>query len=496
MAKKAIPEWIQHEVEELACNPMQYLRGVYGDVIELGVRKRRWHWDKAYYRLDPVEAKIYKNASENASDSAYRFNYRMPTGKFQMMGEIYDAWDGSEIEHEWYVGWYLKPDIYTCKLKLKVKEVDCQMCPSNTGSYMAKKESVFIITGTSVSAVTRETKLTADTYFLNVINGQFRQDFPYVYQDSSEDKIPRSLYYLAPQIEQLWKAGYQNLVNELIQAFQNGDKSAIECFNRLTKPASDIRTIFKTEKNVYKNLKDENISLSMWDVCRKLVKGGKINADSINEFVRMPLRDAEYKIMYHILGFKYNDKPVFSFDSLMTYLGRLDTYEALEGAAALEHLDDYLTCCDYLKIKPNIESDSLVREHNVAARLCRETRQEKMNAALNAACLKLQEWNYAEGPYLIRGVQSYDDLMDEAIQQHNCVACFSREIAAGKRKIFFMRRAACPDKSWITVEVSLDGKSVLRKATAYNGNVHDGAQTEFLKHWIAYIGQLQKQKTA
>ena len=93
---------------------------------------------------------------------------------------------------------------------------------------------------------------------------------------------------------------------------------------------------------------------------------------------------------------------------------------------ALPLLRDYLWQCRALNIKPRIDGDSLMCEHNVAARLLRnqrdEARKTRYSTVLTAACNKLQEDNYSEKTFFVRGILNYEDLLDEAKQQHNCVA--------------------------------------------------------------------------
>ena len=79
--------------------------------------------------------------------------------------------------------------------------------------------------------------------------------------------------------------------------------------------------------------------------------------------------------------------------------------------------------------------------------------------------------SYTEGVYFVRGIRSHDDLLDEANQQHNCVAAYGSRIANGSSYIYVLREVAKPDKSLITIELSPDGRNIRQKYLAYTNFV-------------------------
>ncbi len=57
------------------------------------------------------------------------------------------------------------------------------------------------------------------------------------------------------------------------------------------------------------------------------------------------------------------------------------------------------------------------------------------------------------GEYRFIYPQTTQDIKDEAVQQHNCVASYIDRVIDGNCHILFMRKAKHPDESVVTVEV-------------------------------------------
>ena len=102
-------------------------------------------------------------------------------------------------------------------------------------------------------------------------------------------------------------------------------------------------------------------------------------------------------------------------------------------------------------------------------------------------CEKMKAYDYNEGIYFVRAIRDQDDLLDEANQQHNCVASYGSNIANGKSYIYVMREVARPDKSLITIELSPNGKTIRQKFLAYNQAIHNKSQSDFIERWLRYV---------
>lgn len=300
-------------------------------------------------------------------------------------------------------------------------------------------------------------------------------------------------YLAAPWLETLSKAGFDTIVGRFLNPYQFIDEKAVELFNRLCGPGTKPKDIFKCSKTVYTVLKEEK-DLEVWDTIRRLDKKDQITGDSILIVYQMGLKPKELDTLYSILGIRHNDKPVFTVATLVNYLNRLDMYEAISTREALPLLNDYLHMCRSLNMPPRIDGDSLKREHDIAARLIREQRnriaEEEMRKHKEQEQREIEEGNsklaraeYHENIYFIRPITDYNDLLDEAIQQDNCVASYASRIARGESRIFTMRETAHPEKSLITIELSPDCKTIRQKYLAHNHQIRNKSMTDFIERW-------------
>lgn len=335
-------------------------------------------------------------------------------------------------------------------------------------------------------SMVRNLKLMHDVTFLqneNVLSSILESQYPYTAAWAKEVDADTCNLLMAPELETLCKAGFL-FANSLLK-FNQLDENSCTYFNRLCQVGSKPKTIFKTSKVIYSVLKGER-NLEVWDCYRRLDKTGKIKEDNVAQAYgqRYDIKDLYY--INSILAKRYNDKPVFTWNSLINYLGRLDTFEAIEKKEAFILLNDYLSMCSQLQMEPRVDGDSLKREHDIAARNCRNKRDEIISRDMQESCERMKKYNYSEGVYFVRAITSHDDLLDEANQQHNCVASYGRRIANGSSYIYVMREVANPEKSLITIELSPNGKTIRQKFLAYNRPIHNKSQSDFIERWLKF----------
>lgn len=313
---------------------------------------------------------------------------------------------------------------------------------------------------------------------------------PYAAKWVAANNVAPIQYLLAPYLETLHKAGY--VFTERL--FRQDDRMTVEAgyLNRLCQQGTSPATIFKTTKAVYKVLGPHERDLRVWDVYRKMDKFGRISQDAIRQTYDRAMSVKNLDLISQVLAKQYNGKPVFDWDTLANYLNRVDRYEAIGADEALQLLRDYLSMCQQLQMRPRIDGDSLKREHDVAARLCRRMRNDELAQQMMPACDRLKKYNYYEAVYFIRGIESFDDLLDEATQQHSCLVSYGEDIAKGTSRVFVLREVSNPKRSLITVELSPDGKTIRQALTAYNKQIRNKSQREFLQRWLAYVGDVDK----
>lgn len=374
--------------------------------------------------------------------------------------------------------WYLEKELFEMPVEIINYEMINSEMQVNIG--MPKK----------VTKVVLDMNLMPFPGYTNGIN-DFEKDFPYAVEMQQNERIPKKLFYMAPQIELLYKAGYENLVFSLRTACIQRNKADITRFNQSCQQGSNMKSIFKMDKYVYKTLKGERC-LSVWDSYRKMAKQGKIGKDNIERLYARNFDERSLDQVSRILNRKHNGKAVFSFTTLINYLDRIDQFEAINSWEGLQLLDDYLRCCEAINMKPRIDGDSLKREHDIAARILVYKQNEELAERMLQPCMELQKFDYSNDYFFIRGIRSYDDLLDEAKQQHNCVAGYAKGIADGNDQIFVMRRRNSPDKSLITVQLSQDKRTIWQKFLAYNKPIHNKSQSDFLSEWLKWIQKNEK----
>ena len=300
-----------------------------------------------------------------------------------------------------------------------------------------------------------------------------------------------AMLYVAPQIEQLSKAGYV-VADEMMRcassvySSRDSKNPEFSAFERTFKNGSNPKKIFTLPKIAYTALKDET-DVRLWDSLRKMVRTGKLQAEDVRYVYESGYTDKELNQCNEILAKKFHGEPIFTWRTLSEYLDRLDMYEAISRYEAFQLLSNYLRMCIQADVKPNINSDSLKREHDVMARLVYQGCNEEDKKAMEGKCGFLEINNYQEETFFIRGVRDYDDLYQEAAQQRNGIIFSAKSIAAGKTWLYVMRETRNPDKSLVTVVLAPDGKTIYSQYMAYRRPVRSKAQKDFLKRWLKWV---------
>lgn len=347
----------------------------------------------------------------------------------------------------------------------------------------------------------------ACSIFLNSPQQVLESVNPYAARYAEENNINPAIFVVYPMLEQVKKAGFEiadaaiNVLNQALpRTLEDAESYAhswvhnlsmkpyVLAVQRAFRKATSLYDILGMDKRVANSLKSID-KIMVWDNCRKLYKKGLFSEDCAEYIMEKRIGEGDFARYYTILSCTYNGKPIFTLQSLLRYLNRVDMYEAIDENEALQLITDYIRSCKVMSVKPHFDTDSLKREHDVMARNARikyqQERQEKLRVDMEKSCEDLAKLDYSEKVFFIRGIRDFDDLVDEATQQSNCVACYANGIAKGTSKIYVMREVANPEKSLITVEISANGK-IRQKFLAHNQPIRNKAQTEFLERWSDY----------
>ena len=157
----------------------------------------------------------------------------------------------------------------------------------------------------------------------------------------------------------------------------------------------------------------------------------------------------------------------YTFKSFLEYIDRLITYEALSISEIYNNLRDYLRMSSEISNKFDKYPKNLLTTHQITVRNYERIKQEideqKFKETVNP------KLGFKTGDYVILYPESSQDIKDEAVQQHNCVASYIDRVINRQCNIVFLRKKDNPEKSYITVEL-IDGK-VVQAYRAYNQEI-------------------------
>ena len=195
--------------------------------------------------------------------------------------------------------------------------------------------------------------------------------------------------------------------------------------------------------------------------------------------------------------------------SALEKLGRQDRADNLLGrpAKALHYLEvqgrrwsadksDTGLLLDYWRmlqtVKPGaMEAEDLWPEHlKVAHDRLVQLQKEKESAALNAAfakrAQKLSALEYHSCGLFIAPPKIAADLANEGKKLRHCVESYSKDHAAGKTAILFVRKESSPDEPYFTLEWSEKGRRVVQNR-GYKNCARTPEVEAFEKEWLAWV---------
>ena len=88
--------------------------------------------------------------------------------------------------------------------------------------------------------------------------------------------------------------------------------------------------------------------------------------------------------------------------------------------------------------------------------------------------------------------QTSTELLDEAKQQHNCVASYSNAIGERRSLIYVMRAVSNPNRSIATVEIDPQESVIRQRFLAYNQPIREKEKTDFLDQWIKLVTERKR----
>ena len=260
---------------------------------------------------------------------------------------------------------------------------------------------------------------------------------------------------------------------------------------------------------IQNNLESPNISKDSYtiDLIKKNKKLFNLIFSTFNSFSKNPMVDSIY---YVCDKFNYNNAELFVkllkqtnmngyyLDSIVkfieTYNCDINTFLEYitigflrQGITSIDNSAFY-TYQDYLKMKKemygkikNKYPKALKTEHDIVARKYDYWFQYKDDLTCFDNNEKTKSWEYKNKKYCIVAPQCSADVLDEAIQQNNCVASYISRIAKGETHILFMRLTSSPEDSLVTIEVNKNNE--VCQVYAYNNTLTSKEENKFIEQW-------------
>lgn len=189
--------------------------------------------------------------------------------------------------------------------------------------------------------------------------------------------------------------------------------------------------------------------------------------------------------------------PPLSYVKIWNYLKKQQELSKKHMSWLKNTWNDYLNMAK--KAKMNVKSEmifkpkNLVEAHNEVVMILQSGEMEKEAKKLekkwpkvNGIVPRLLKFEYSDGKFSILAPKGILDIVKEgrALQHcvHTCDFYFDR-IQKDESYLFFLRRTACPDVPWYTLEVEPSGNIRQKRTTGDNQDKDLEEAVEFLKKW-------------
>ena len=335
-------------------------------------------------------------------------------------------------------------------------------------------------------------------------NEAFRNFYGYCgfnfYPNDIEELVYAIVYLKHPQIEKLVKSGLDDIVYKWIH-----DTNNLQLYSRSFKNGNNINEITKLPKFAWQLLKDEGMSrdITKWNEFRVWVQKDNLSKDQLETIINLKIRDTQViKSIRSILNSEYNGKKLYTLDTLLNYLSRVDMYQAIRSNDAITILRDYIRMALDCGIEPVTNSNSLKREHDVTMRnyqILLQAKKEEYQASLGKPfkerSKELEKYEFRDEYLQAIVPKDMEDLLQEGRNNNNCVGGYIERFAKGTSNIFFIRKNDNPERSYITIELNNDFSDYRQAYYSSNRDITDPKDMNFIKKWIEKTKEIYNQKT-
>ncbi len=220
-----------------------------------------------------------------------------------------------------------------------------------------------------------------------------------------------------------------------------------------------------------------------------------------------------YRFNYNYVKFLYDNKILeimLEYENNI-YIGNIEKLKEIAEFIPLYKLNSYPKGMKYLniyrdylvmskKLALNYKSKKDLFPRNLISRHDKLQRKIEMNENINIQFptylrfLELSKYIYSDDKYIIFPAPSVHSIIEEGIQQDNCVGgIYLDKYSNGETEIFFIRELQNINKSFITIEFR--DENIVQKELPHHSTNFTAEHLEFMDKWInfrKFINQKEK----
>lgn len=316
------------------------------------------------------------------------------------------------------------------------------------------------------------------------------------YSLNAKKALYYKLYSEMPQLEQVIKAGYDKVIREAIDcnyyrsSYDMTSASFLSDLKRNFKPGTNIKDICKIPSFAYEYFK--NIStLNEWNEMRIVVQKYLTTKEQFDAYVTLNNRFPGSMASMMKKAKPLLNSGYYTPEQLLNYLNRVDLYQAIYPEEALAIIQDYISMCKQIGAEPDVNTNSLKREHDVMQRNFWSMRQEIDEKKFASKADSFKKFEFSTKSYSIIAPKAAKDVINEGKMQRNCVGSYVNSIISGRSIILFLRETKSIDKSLVTIEISPKDFSIRQKYMACNKPITNKNILNFIEKWKKYLDTLK-----
>ncbi|MBQ7994075.1 MAG: PcfJ domain-containing protein [Solobacterium sp.] len=298
------------------------------------------------------------------------------------------------------------------------------------------------------------------------------------------------LYMRDPQIEKLYKAGFEKLILDWVlrDRYTDGD---LELFEACFSDEKTLNKITSLTKGQWQALLSFKIDLAEWLWMKETLNLHSVSDANVKTLTRLVIRggDRFRDSFRHVLDCNKDGKPAYEADVLIHDLLNDHGHTGLKPQEACVYLWDYIRMCQRNQIEPDYRTEDLRREHDLAQTADRERRRKRSNPHLQEVYdrrhSELSRYLYESDELIVILPEKWSDLINEGRNNHNCVGTlYVDRYEDGTSNIFFIRRKEQIERSYITVELNASCEKTVQAFYSHNRRITDKRDLAFIKAWL------------